>query len=112
MKQLDRINDQAYQRFFLTGNPGQRITMTLRFLASQSLWVMDLSLNTVSVNGLQVINSPNLLRQFRNTLPFGISCQTKDGYDPYYVNDFSTKRAALFLLTQAEVEQIEAGLFT
>ena len=111
MRLLNKITDKASQRYFLTGNPGQRIVMDLRFLSSQSLWSMDLSWNGVSIKNIQVVASPNILRKFSNVIPFGIACVTKDGLDPYFIDDFSTKRASFYLLSEEDVAVIEAGLF-
>ncbi len=111
MKYLNKIQSIAYQRFFLTGNPGQRIIMTLRFLPSQEMWMMDIAYDDFKTNGIAIVNSPNLLRGYKNIIPFGISCNSNDGIDPHFIDDFATQRVNLYLLTAADVEEIEAGLF-
>jgi hypothetical protein len=111
MNYLDKISDRSFLRFFLTGNPGQRIILTLRFMPSQNMWFMDIEYETIIINGIAVVASPNLLRNSKNILPFGICCNTTSGLDPYFVDDFATERANLYLLSQADVDALEAQLF-
>lgn len=112
MRYLNKISSQSQQQVYLTGNPGQRISLFMRYLPSQQFWMMDIGYNDFQANGLLVVTSPNLLRAFKNIIPFGLACTTVDGNDPYYIDDFSLQRASLYLLTQAEVEAMEEELFT
>lgn len=112
MKLLNKITNKAYQRFFLTGNPGQSITLTMRYMPAQQIWVMDLEQGDFAANGIQIVAAPNCIRNFRNLVQFGIACLTIDGLDPYYIDDFSNQRVGLYLLTADEVVQIERAYFT
>lgn len=107
MRYLNKITAEASQKFFLTGNTGQRITMNLRYMPSIQGWQMDLSYNDFTANGIHVVGSPNLLRNFKNIIPFGIACVVTDGLDPYYIDDFSSGRAVLYLLSEADVKSVE-----
>lgn len=112
MRFLNKISDAGSQRFFLTGIPGQRIVMDLRYMPSQELWMMDIEYGDFALRGIVVTASVNLLRNYKNIIPFGISCTTIDGLDPYYIDDFSTQRASLFLMDQDDVQAVERGYFT
>ncbi len=111
MKLLNKINDNAHQKFFLTGNPGQRIILVLRYLASQQMWMADIEWGEFVLNGILVTASPNMLRNYKNLIPFGLACTVVDGLDPYYIDDFDKGRASLFLLSAAEVQAIEEAMF-
>jgi len=111
MRYLNKITAQAYQRFALTGNPGQRTVATLRYLPSQEIWSLDIEYNDFTLRGIAITQSPNMLRAYKNLIPFGLVCQTIDGLDPMFIDDFATQRARLYLLTADEVEEIEQGLF-
>lgn len=111
MRLLNKINSQANQRFFLTGNPGPRIVMNLRYLPTQQIWMMDLERDGWEARGIMVVGSPNILRAFKNEIPFGIACRTDNGLDPYFVDQFQNGTAQLYLLTADEVEQVEARFF-
>lgn len=112
MRLIDRLTDAAYQQSILTGNPGQRITLTTRFLPSQQLWVMDIVWNDFSAYGMNILNAPNLLRGYRNLIPFGLMCATDDGQDPYTLDAFSSGYAKLYLLTDDEVNSVEGNFFS
>jgi hypothetical protein len=111
MKYINKLNANSFQTAFLTGNPGQRIRMDLRYLPTQEVWLADFELEDFIVNGIAVTKSPNILRNYKNIIPFGISCTTADGGDPRSLGDFEDQYAALYLLTQDEVLEIEEGLF-
>ena len=112
MLYINKITNAAYQQLNLTGLPGIQIGMTLRFLPRPASWVMDISYNETLIQGIGVVASLNLLRQFRNNIPFGISCIRADGLDPYQIDDFQLQRANLYLLDATDVAQIETDWFS
>lgn len=112
MRLIDRLTDAAYQQSILTGNPGQNITLTVRFLPSQQLWMADIVYNDFALYGIGLVNAYNLLRGYRNNIPFGLLLATDDGQDPYVLNAFSSGYAKLYLLDADEVALIEADFFT
>ncbi len=111
MRILNKIASSGSQQLFLTGNPGQRITMNLRYLPSQKLWSMDVQYLDFILQGILVMASPNMLQNYKNIIPFGIACSTVNGLDPYYIDDFTAQRASLFLLSAADVSAIEEAYF-
>ncbi len=112
MRQINKLSSAAYQRSFLTGNPGQRIVLTVRYLPSQNVWAMDIEAGDFVLNGAVILNGVNILRNYRNIIPFGLVCSTLDGQDPYSVDDFETQYARLYLLDASEVDQVEIDLFS
>ncbi len=48
-----------------------------------------------------------MLRQFRNIIPFGLACVIADGFEPVYQDDFTSGRASLYLLNEADVAEVE-----
>jgi len=111
MKYINKISNSSFQEMTLTGNPGQQIRFNLRFLPSQNSWLADVIWNDFTVRGLNICASPNLLNGFKNLLPFGISCITVDGQDPYDIEDFNSGYARLYLLDAADLLTIEEQLF-
>lgn len=107
MKYINRINNSSRQRIFLTGNANQRITMDLRFLPSQESWMADFYYNDFTLKGIHVVASPNILRAYKNIIPFGIICTTEHGLDPYRIDDFRMGTAKLFLQDQEERDFLE-----
>lgn len=111
MRLINRITENAIQKIFLTGNGGERIEMTLRYMASQEAWIADFKQGSFVANGIRVTNAINFMRQFRNKIDFGISCDTLSGLDPYYPDDFIAGRAQLYLLSAADVLAIEEAFY-
>ena len=112
MLYINHLTDDPQQQANLTGIPGLTIGLTLRFMPRIQRWIMGLTYNGQSIQGIAVTTSPNMLRQFRNIIPFGISCVTATGLDPYTVEDFANQASNLYLLNAADVAAIEAQLFT
>ena len=108
MKYIDKISDAAYQQLFLTGNAGQRITLTLIYMPTQEAWFMNISDETgFELNGVRVVNSPNILRKYRNNIDFGINCVTASGLDPYFIDDFNNQNAFLYLMDADDIAETE-----
>ncbi len=112
MRLINRIGALAQQNFILTGNQGQRINMSLRYAPTQEAWFVDFTLDDFTVRGVRVVSTLNLLRQYRNNIPFGIRVLTNNNLDPYYIDDFSSNRAQMYLLTAEEVAQVESVVFS
>lgn len=82
---------------------GTRVNMSLSFWPSQQGWFYSLVYGDFEVNNRRIVNSPNLLRQFRSIIPFGICCTIIDGYEPVYQNDFTAGRASLYVLNSSDI---------
>jgi len=112
MLYINKITSDPSQKMLLTGIPGLQINMTLQFMPRVQNWVMGLSYGEFSAQGIVVTTSLNMLRQFKNNIPFGISCVRDDGLDPFQINDFAERIANLYLLNSDDVAAIEAEWFT
>lgn len=112
MIEFTEITSEPNQNLTLIGENGENIEFNLRYMPSQESWFCSFTYEDFTINGLRVVNSPNFIRNFKNILPFGIGCTLVDKSDPYFIDDFSTGRAKLVLLTSDEVEQIEGAFFT
>lgn len=99
------------QQFTLTGIPGIQISVFLRFMPRIQVWNMDISYGSFQANGIPVVCSPNILRQWRNILPFGLACTDIYQLDPYQLNDFAIGNASLYLLDSADIAAVEAEFY-
>jgi len=107
MIKITEITDEAKQQFTLIGENQESISFYLEYKPSQQSWYFNLEYLNTTANGLKLVNSPNVIRNYKNVLPFGISCIVTDGTDPYFIDDFINDRVQIFLLNEAEVVQIE-----
>ena len=111
MIQITEITDDARQSLKVVVETGEEFSLSLEYRESQQLWFCSVSYLDTTINGLGLVASFNILRQWKNILPFGIAIRTTDVGDPYFADDFTKERAKLYVLTSDEVEQIEAGIY-
>lgn len=137
MKRLTLLNADPQQQLQIILDDGSKATMTLRYSEQQQGWFYDVEwtpTNLVLVSakdlygggfiytfetpeplkflGRRLVVSPNLLRQFKLLLSFGLACFTNDGYEIIRREDFSLGRAILYVLNQDDMDQAEAGIAT
>lgn len=109
-------------RFTTIGNePRQQVTMILddtsrvefvfEYRANQLGWFFSYTYDDVTYSNIRLVTSYNMLRAYRNKLPFGLRCDTEDGEEPMEINDFSNNYATLYLLTKDDVNAIESRYY-
>lgn len=111
MNQLTTISDEADQLLYVNLPDGTLVTVNLAYLAGTQRWMMNLTYKDVVINGIGVCVHPNLLRQFREQIPFGFSCTATNGIDPIASDDFTNLRCAFFLLSESDIAEIEKVVF-
>jgi hypothetical protein len=83
----------------------------LYYNARMQCWYFDLEYKEITINCIKVTIHPNILRQFRNILPFGI-CFLSDGYiEPFEIEAFSHGRVSMGILSEEEVTQVESEIY-
>ena len=111
MIKITEINNDAKQQLTLVTEDGFEIKFLIEFRPTQTGWFFNLTHNDLTINGVRLCHFPNVLRQWKNIIPFGIACVVTDSGEPYYIDDFSSERVAIYLLTESEVEEIEEDIF-
>lgn len=112
---LTEITEDPKQEFTVQLEDNSSFTMELEFIEQQEQWILNISNIPNSdkvINGLRVVTSINLLGQFQRIIPFGILISTKEGDDPFRIDDFVSGRAAFNILNTDEVEEIDLTLST
>lgn len=118
MIQLTKLTIVAYQSFKLRGEKGEEIAVELRYAPRMKRWMMNISYLDFNLpNGAMLANAPNILRNYRKNIPFGILCTSTDGFDPAYLDDFisvgnAVPRVTLCLLNSDEVKLVESEFYT
>ena len=108
MLYINQITNDASQQLTLTGIPGLQIGFGLQYYPRSQRWQASITYNNFTLDTIAVVSSLNILRQWRNVIPFGICCISADGLDPYQINDFANGNANLYLLDAADLATIEA----
>lgn len=86
---------------------GDSVSITMYFRSLQKGWFLnELVYNTTfTIQGVRIVNSPNLLHQWRNFIPFGLACFSTAEREPSLIQDFSSGASKLYILTADEVAE-------
>lgn len=104
MYPVQQLSDDPFQRETVVLADGSQVTLTIQYRPlQQGWWVTELTYQSFTLENLRISNSPNLLHQFCNQIPFGLACFSTTGREPSLQQDFSSGASALYILTAAEV---------
>ncbi len=104
---IQQVTTDPLQTQTLVLQDGTSVVLTLYYRPAQFGWFI----NEISwgenflIQGMRITNSPNMLRQWGNLIPFGLACFTTGNREPTQQEDFATGAAKLYILTEAEVEE-------
>lgn len=103
---VQQITAAALQTQNLTLPDSTIATLTLYFIPMQYGWfITNLTYKTFVLNGVRITNSPNILLQFQNQIPFGLACYSTNNREPSQQQDFSSGSSQLYLLDQSECRE-------
>lgn len=111
MTTVQGLNDSGNQVVSIPLADGTRVSLTLYFRPQQSAWFFDVVYNAFTCLGRRMVCSPNLLRQFRNIVPFGLAVFTVGNVEPNTQTAFVDGTASLVLLDSTDVSSVETTLF-
>lgn len=103
---IQQLTSDSLQKQILILPDGTQLTMTIYFVPMQLGWfITNLTYGDFILNGLRITNSPNMLNQFRNQIPFGLACYSTQNREPSQQQDFSSGASKLYILSEAECTQ-------
>jgi hypothetical protein len=106
MYQIQNFTDNPKQKQTLQLPDGTFIVISLYFIPMQQGWfIQNLSYGKFVLSGVRVTNSPNILHQYRNQIPFGLACFSTQDREPSLAQDFVTGASKLYILTKQECDQ-------
>ena len=111
MKEITEIGSEPKQRFDITTEANQEFEFKLEYNSQQQGWFYSLTFGNLTINGSRLTTHPNILRSYKNILPFGISIQTEDFSEPILIDDFKSGRVRFFLLNEEEVAEVEKEIY-
>ncbi len=101
---IQQVTSNPLQAQNLTLPNGSSLSLVLYFRPIQQGWfINNLTYGSFIINGMRITNSPNMLNQYRNQIPFGLACFSAFNREPSQQQDFSSGASKLYILTQAEV---------
>lgn len=111
MQEITNLSDEADQLTKIVLNDGSVAVFEFIYLPAIERWVFSVSHPTIEVDRLILCTGPNILRDYRNVISFGLACYSTDGADPFYIEDFESGRITLYVLNADEVAYFEASIF-
>ena len=69
-------------------------------------WYMGITYGDFEVDNLQIVSNANIVREYKNILPFSFMCDSSTG-ELGAQDDFSSGRVALYILDGDDVGEIE-----
>jgi hypothetical protein len=107
---IDNLNDSANQSTALQMPDGSAGTLNLVYRGSIQRWTFDFihaAFPNGAIRGQMLCVHPNILRNFKNIIPFGLTIVSANGNDPVSVEDFATGNISIYLLSAADVAAVE-----
>lgn len=110
MIEITGITPDYKQKLLITITNFGYAQLILSYKPNQYAWFFDLTWQDFTTTNQQLTMAPNILRQYRKILPFGIMCINSSNIDPIILESFNTD-TKLYLMDSAEVIQLEADLY-
>lgn len=102
---VQNITSDPLQSQSITLADGSVVSIEIYFRPMQYGWFINsLTYGDFTLNGLRITNSPDMLYQFKNILPFGLACISRSDREPSLQEDFSSGASNLYILTAEDVE--------
>ena len=85
----------------------------IRYYPRMLSWYFDIAYKDININNVKVVLHPNILRQFKTKLPFGLMFYTENEspVEPFQITDFQTGRVKMAILNEEEILQVESEVF-
>lgn len=111
MQQITTLTNEPNQRHQIVLDNNETVDFRLYFSARQQSWYFDFTYKQTTANGFKVTLSPNALRCFRKTIPFGIAFDTEGYVEPFQLDDFSSGRIKMYVLNSEDVQTVEQEIY-
>lgn len=108
MLKINEINSNPKQRRKVLLPTGESFTLFIEFLPQQYGWfIRDFVFEEIEIHNVRISNNLNILRQYKNIIPFGLACVSIDDREPSLLEDFSSGHSNLLIVTKNEISEYE-----
>lgn len=108
---LTNLGSEPKQKLTMMLDDNTRLVLKFEYRANQKGWFFGFNYGDEEYSNIRLTTSYNILRAYRNWLPFGIRCETVDTGEPIGIDDFITGYAQVYLLTRDDVKAIEGNYY-
>lgn len=102
MRLIENITNEAYQRHTVIFQESE-IVLSLRYLSTVQVWVFNVEYKAKRVMGKKI--SIGVFHMLSNNLPFDFIAtdESKNGIDPFRIDDFADGRCKLYMIEPDEM---------
>lgn len=108
MRQLDNFTDAADQLILFNLDDGSLLQMRFIYRPGIQRWMVSVSHPLLTLNNFDVCLGPNILRQWKNLVSFGIAVLSDANIDPTQLTDFQDGTVTVNILSAVEVQAVES----
>lgn len=111
---IDNLSNAAVQETALQMPDGSTGVLALTYRGAIQRWTFDFTHTQFpagAATGQMLTVHPNILRQWKNLLSFGLAVVSTTGTDAVSIDDFVNGAVLLYLLDAADVAAIEESFF-
>lgn len=111
MYQFTSLSQEPRQEITMLLDDNTKIVFNFEYKSNQLGWFFGFKYGDINYQNIRLTTSYNILRTYRNYLPFGLRCDTPDMEEPTDIADFVTGYATVYLLTKEDVKAIEGNYY-
>lgn len=111
MKKIVNISNAPKQRIQLITDNGDDVEFLLEYKPRVESWFFSFRWKDIEAKNLTVCLHPNILRQFRRIIDFGVGFKSDTKIEPFYLDVFTAGKCDVVLLNQNDIESIEANIY-
>lgn len=110
MRFLNNLNDAADQLMHVPLADGSIAQFEFIYRPAAQRWSLNVTHPSLTIRGLNITQGPNILRQWRNVVSFGLAVISVTGLDPIQVGDFLNGNVLVYVMSAAEVQLVESQI--
>ena len=111
MKKIVNISNKPKQHISLKTDSGENVDFYLEYKPRVESWFLSFKYKEIEANNLTVCLHPNILRQFRKNIDFGIGFMSDSKVEPFSIDDFKLNKCQMILLSPDDVNNIESNIY-
>ena len=111
MYQFTQLDNNPKQEITMILDDNSRVTFNFEYISNQLGWFFGIKYQEYNYQNIRLTTGYNILRAYRNYLPFGLRVETQGNEEPTDQNDFINNFCVLYLLTKEDVITVERNYY-
>lgn len=96
------LDEQQIVEVYNSNN--QNFKLCFNYNQTRQGWFVDIYSEKFQLFGIRITSVPNILMQWQNKLGFGLAVKCEQNSEPMFYEDFTAKRASLYILEPDDLE--------